>query len=201
MGEIRALRDEEWLRLHEAGRPTVELAEESGVSVQLLRRALSRARKERDSRTRDSLDDSAIPTDDGMAVESPSAASRTPWWLELVPLFPVGPFTPTSPCPHHGPIRQGSLLCCMVCSASGMDGHPALARDPATDPRPESNSRRARRPNETKSPVAPVEAETRRQRRSRIFKSGSTAVEGSKSPRDSRQCKEDEKTCRTRDSA
>ncbi len=187
-GEIRALRDEEWLRLHEAGRPTVELAEESGVSVQLLRRALSRARKERDSRTRDLLDGSAVPTDDGMAVES-HPASRTPWWLELVPLFPVGPFTPTSPCPHHGPIRQGSLFCCMVCSASGMDGHPALARDPATDPRPESNSRRARRPNETKSPVAPAEAETRRQRRSRIFGADSTAVGVSGPPRDSRQCK------------
>lgn len=183
-GEIRALRDEEWLRLHEAGRSTAELAEESGVSVQLLRRALSRARKERDSRMRASLDDSTI-VDDGLTTDTP--AVRTPWWLELVPLFHVGPFTPTSPCPHHGPIREGSLLCCMVCSTSGMDDHPALTRDPATDPPPESDSRGSRRPNGTKSPVAPDEVETmpetRRQRRSRIFGPGSTAVEGAEKAR------------------
>lgn len=203
-GEIRALRDEEWLRLHEAGRTTMELAEESGVSVQLLRRALSRARKERESRTRTSLDGSTSPTEDGTAADSPSA-SPTPWWLELVPLFPVGPFTPTSPCPHHGPIREGSLLCCMVCSASGMDGHPALARDPASDPRPEPKARRSQGPIETRPPVAPAEAEnrpeTRRQRRSRIFRSASPAPGGTEARRDSRQCNEGEKTCRTRESA
>ena len=55
----------------------------------------------------------------------------------LVPLFPIEPFTPRSTCPHHGPIRPGSVFCCMVCSQSGMDGHPALKRDPRTDPKPE----------------------------------------------------------------
>lgn len=64
----------------------------------------------------------------------------------LMPLFPVGFFLPTSAdqvrafgrvlvpefasrgdvCPHHGPIPEGSTLCCMVCHQSGMDGHPGL---------------------------------------------------------------------------
>ena len=53
----------------------------------------------------------------------------------LIPLFPVGLYTPQSPCPHREPIRRGSNLCCMVCLQSGMDDHPALQRDPAKDPR------------------------------------------------------------------
>jgi hypothetical protein len=77
----------------------------------------------------------------------------------LVPLFPIGEFTPKSECPHHGPLRAGSVLCCMVCSRSGVDDHPALVRDCRTDPRP------ARRP-----AAAVLEAgvrETRKQRRQR----------------------------------
>lgn len=57
--------------------------------------------------------------------------------LGLVPLFPITSFVPGSACPHHGPIRPGSSLCCMVCDTSGLDHHPALQRDPATDPKPE----------------------------------------------------------------
>ncbi len=179
-GEIRALRDEEWLRLHEAGKPTAELAEDAGVSVQLLRRALSRARKERDSRMQEACELSilAIGTDSGL--EPASAAPRKAWWLELVPLFPVGPFTPLSECPHQGPIRTGSLFCCMVCSTSGMDGHPSLIRDPATDPKPEPRKSRTRRIEST-SPVSRPNtqaAETRRQRRTRIFGSTSASEPG-----------------------
>jgi hypothetical protein len=48
--------------------------------------------------------------------------------LRLVPLFPIGPFTPTSHCPHHGPLRKGSEFCCMVCSQSAIgDGRPSGA--------------------------------------------------------------------------
>jgi len=44
-----------------------------------------------------------------------------------MPLFPVASFVPGSACPHHGPIREGSVLCCMVCHQSGLDAHPSLA--------------------------------------------------------------------------
>lgn len=46
----------------------------------------------------------------------------------LEPLFPVGPFTPESACPHRRPIPLGSRLCCMVCDQSGLDGHPHLKK-------------------------------------------------------------------------
>ena len=59
------------------------------------------------------------------------------WTGRLVPLFPLGAFTPQSECPHRGPIRPGSTLCCMVCSRSGMDGHPSLKWDRRFGPRPE----------------------------------------------------------------
>lgn len=58
----------------------------------------------------------------------------------LIPLFPIGPFTPSSSCGHRHPIRAGSAFCCMVCHASGIDDHPELKRDPKTDPKPEPKS-------------------------------------------------------------
>jgi hypothetical protein len=78
----------------------------------------------------------------------------------LVPLFPIGPYTPHSACGHRGPIQSGSLLCCMVCHRSGVDDHPALRHSVATDPA------RAR------SAVPFVQRtshETRRDRRQRLF--------------------------------
>ncbi len=78
----------------------------------------------------------------------------------LVPLFPIGEFTPRSACPHHGPLRAGSVLCCMVCSQSGVDDHPALKRDPRTDPRPERGSAPLVRSISVR--------ETRKQRRQRL---------------------------------
>lgn len=171
-GEMRALRDEEWLRLHEAGKTTAELAVEAGVSVQLLRRAISRARKAQESRNQ-AAGDASIALTGEAALDDASGTPRTPWWLELVPLFPVGAFTPTSECPHRGPIAEGSLLCCMVCSASGMDGHPSLALEPATDRRPDPKARPKRPANESKPRPALGGAEakpaTRRQRRARLF--------------------------------
>lgn len=52
----------------------------------------------------------------------------------LQPLFGVKPFTPVQECPHHGPIRQGSVFCCMHCHQSGYDAHHAL-RLPKGKPR------------------------------------------------------------------
>ncbi len=82
---------------------------------------------------------------------------RLPW---LVPLFPIGPFTPRSPCAHHTPIAPGSILCCMVCHRSGWDLHPAMLPDHQSDPAPEP---RATSSSRDASP------ETRRGRRKRLF--------------------------------
>ena len=87
--------------------------------------------------------------------------ARRDWFrFSNLRLFPIGAFTPRSACPHHGPIRTGSDFCCMVCSQSGVDDHPALMRDPRTDPRPERKEAALVR-------VAGVR-ETRKQRRHRL---------------------------------
>jgi hypothetical protein len=86
-----------------------------------------------------------------------STALRPP---RLIPFFPIGPYTPLSSCGHHRPIEQGSFLCCMVCHRSGVDDHPALERDPRTEPAPE--------PKPAPAPMKP-KCETRKQRRQRIF--------------------------------
>ena len=168
-GEAREIRDQEWLRLHQDGKSTSAIAEEAGVSVQLVRRALARARELDTSREQDDADEPTLHGRDDEAdadLAPPPAPLRTAWWLELVPVFPIGPFTPASECPHRGPIAKGSLLCCMVCSASGMDDHPAMKRDPATDPRPEPRPS-AKPSTATTKPAA--SGETRRERRARKF--------------------------------
>jgi len=96
---------------------------------------------------------------------------RKPRPPTATPLFPVVPFDPLAPCPHHGPIRRGSHLCCMVCHQSGKDHLAVLQRTAATDPKPE------RKP---APPDRPGKRETRRQRRLRLFggltKTGADAV-------------------------
>ncbi|WP_165068431.1 sigma-70 family RNA polymerase sigma factor [Paludisphaera rhizosphaerae] len=170
-GEAREFRDQEWLRLHQEGKSTSAIAEAAGVSVQLVRRALARARELDASREQDVAALTTLQPRESEASEegSPSrtAAPRTPWWLELVPLFPIGPLTPTSECPHRGPLETGSLLCCMVCSASGMDSHASMKRDPETDPQPEPS--RPADPIVTQTTDAGPAVETRRQRRARKF--------------------------------
>ena len=79
----------------------------------------------------------------------------------LIPLFPIGHFTPQSACRHHGPIETGSVFCCVVCHCSGIDDHPGLQRDPLTDPAPE--------PKPTPAPKKKSARETRKQRRQRVF--------------------------------
>ncbi|MGO9471071.1 MAG: hypothetical protein ACLQVF_43825 [Isosphaeraceae bacterium] len=88
-----------------------------------------------------------------------TSAVRPP---RLVPLFPIGAYTPHSDCAHRRQIEPGSSLCCMVCHASGMDRHPALRRDPRTDPAPEPKPQAAPEP-------AWNAPETRKERRQRLF--------------------------------
>ncbi len=89
---------------------------------------------------------------------------RAPW---LVPMFPIGAYTPKSACGHRRAIPAGSAFCCMVCHQSGMDDHPALERDPRSDPAPEPF-----RAEPVASPSPACEsskAQTRKERRSRQF--------------------------------
>jgi hypothetical protein len=88
-----------------------------------------------------------------------ASAVRPP---RLVPLFPIGAYTPQSTCGHRRPIEPGSSLCCMVCHTSGMDRHPALRRDPRSDPTPEPKA--ALSPESVKR-----QRETRKERRRRLY--------------------------------
>jgi hypothetical protein len=85
----------------------------------------------------------------------------------LVPLFPIGSYTPHSRCAHSGPIERGSVFCCMVCHTSGQDDHPALQYSSAVDLNAEL---------EDKGQLAreqcshqPLVNNTRRQRRQKLF--------------------------------
>jgi hypothetical protein len=94
------------------------------------------------------------------AVDRPSKIRRPP---NLVPMFPVISFIPFSACPHHGPIRRGSIFVCMVCHQSGQDHLPSLQLLPGDLPRPD----RRRRPR-TPDQLSRLR-ETRRQKRLRLF--------------------------------
>jgi hypothetical protein len=79
--------------------------------------------------------------------------------IRLNPKFPVGvPFTPTSDCPHKGPIPHGSMDYCACCDRTGIDWHPAFLRDPRTEPR--------HRPELVRPPA---HEETRREKRERLY--------------------------------
>jgi hypothetical protein len=151
MSLASSAREHVWLWDQQHGVSAHEIAARAGIPVRRVWRGLARAR----AQERKAVED--------VSLGNGSAAVRRP---RLVPLFPIGPFTPQSTCPHHGPIRVGSVFCCMVCHRSGMDGHPLLQRDPLNDPKPD--------PKPDPSPKAtcpPVE--TRRQRRQRLFGSRS----------------------------
>lgn len=137
-GWAREARDAEWLRLHKQGWTVAEIAKTSNSGGRNVERGLARARTAEASRIEEIASEGGSQTRD-------EAEPQIPWWLELVPLFPINAFTPNSQCRHRGPIPPGSLDCCMVCSASGVDDHPALQRDPRTDPRPEPRPSRGSR--------------------------------------------------------
>jgi hypothetical protein len=106
-----AAREYVWLYDFRHGIAPEEIARREGVTVERVRFGLDRAAAIDARRSdRDDLPDSTAG-------------------FKLIPLFPVGQFTPQSACPHDGPIPRGSRLVCMVCGASGMDDHPGLKRD------------------------------------------------------------------------
>ena len=152
-----------WLYEIRRGYSIKEIARREGLGCRRIQHGVSRARERgnqshiRESRFSNDLHgrNGKITASTGRVVrDDPNRPPR------LVPLFPIGAFTPRSACPHHGPIRTGSDFCCMVCSQSGIDDHPALKRDPRTDPRPERKAAELIR-------VAGVR-ETRKQRRDRL---------------------------------
>ena len=127
-----------WDRRH--GSSIDVIAAREGVSIGRVRFGLARAR----------------------AQEKGTVTTRAVRPPRLVPLFPIGAYTPQSLCAHRRPIEPGSSLCCMICHRSGMDRHPALRRDPRNEPTPEPKPR-----------VVPVDVmsprETRKERRQRLF--------------------------------
>jgi hypothetical protein len=171
-----------WLQQVHEGKATKKIARREGLSQRRIQQGISQAAlRERESHSGNSRlqdvtygilqehRDDKSPTH-GRSSSAHSRIEDPRYPPRLVPLFPIGPFTPQSTCPHHGPIRPGSVFCCMVCSRSGMDDHPALKRDPRTDPRPE--------------PKVPVptglgsgERETRRERRRRMHEARRAAVQ------------------------
>jgi len=136
-----SLKELGWLDKVSRGYTTAQIARSEHLSVRRIQHGVARART----------------SESKVQARKPIRPPR------LVPLFPIGPFTPSSACPHHGPIPAGSVLCCMVCSRSGIDGHPALKRDRLTDPQRDPKL----------SPVsAAAGPETRKERRKRRFGCG-----------------------------
>jgi hypothetical protein len=121
------------------------LAMREGVTVRRVQFGVSRARAQ----------------ENGCRAET---AVRPP---RLVPLFPIGSYTPQSACRHRQPLERGSLFCCVVCHCTGIDDHPALQRDPLTDPAPEPK---------LASPQKRTRRETRKERRQRLFAKESQAI-------------------------
>jgi hypothetical protein len=176
---IQEAREARWLYDFRSGQRIAEIARHERLSPGWIRSGLARARERefalqsRESRLRDNARMRDRSSQSG-TVQPLRETYQAP---VLVPLFPIEPFTPHSTCPHHGPIRPGSVFCCMVCNQSGMEDHPALKRDPRTDPRPEP------------IPVAPPRSpssgtrKTRKQRRSQSREARQVAPAASRDPR------------------
>jgi hypothetical protein len=164
-----AAREDLWLGKIREGWRISELSRRAGLSARRILHGIARARererasRRRESRTKEAMREQRSGSVAGQGRLAEDGCSRPP---RLVPLFPIGPFTPQSACPHRGPVRPGSILCCMVCCQSGMDDHPALKRNPLTDPRPERRR--------TVSPARHSAKETRKERRRRLYASPQT---------------------------
>lgn len=138
--------DARYLEMHRAGKSMRHIALLCDVSYRTVWKGVQAAKK----RQRDAV-----------ATSEPPVVRQPAWVREMVPMFPVealmGDFIGEgSRCPHRGPIKSGSKFVCMICHQSGQDAHPALQRNPATDPKPEPKP----------APV-PAAKESRKQRRKR----------------------------------
>ena len=131
-------REHMWLWDFRQGMSTNAIASRESVSIRRVRIGIARA----------SARERRCPK---------NTKNRLPW---LVPLFPIGPYTPRSICGHRKPIVSGSVLCCMICHRSGWDEHPAMQCNPETDPAPEPR---------LPSLAHHASPETRRERRQRLF--------------------------------
>jgi hypothetical protein len=149
-----AAREWVWLYDHRHGMSLEEIAGYEGLSIERVLFGVMRSEALESQRTKDDL------------IGNLKSGRLDGVEVRLIPLFPIGAFTPQSTCPHHDSIERGSRLCCMVCHASGMDDHPGIRHDPKTDPSPEpvpapttdALPGRSRKPKET-----------RKQRRRRQF--------------------------------
>lgn len=104
---------EGWAILRGYGMSPKEIAKQAGVGVRKVTRGLKRF--------------------DLGKIEPTPPITGSPPRMEV--LFPVGPLTPTCPCPHDGPIPRGAKVYCSVCDKSGLDDvHPHLVRNPSMDP-------------------------------------------------------------------
>ncbi|MFI5387427.1 MAG: hypothetical protein ACHQ50_15065 [Fimbriimonadales bacterium] len=130
-----------WLWDTRHGASLARIAKRDGVSIQQIQAGIARA----------------------LLSEDPESDDARKYRIELpprlIPLFPIGSYTPASACPHRGPIAHGSHLCCMVCHRSGIDGQFGLQLEPQTDP--EREPKRSRPPLQSK-------LERRRQRLARL---------------------------------
>jgi hypothetical protein len=120
-----AAREWMWLYDYRHGMSLAEIAGYEGLSIARVRFGVERSVAQESKLSKDDL------------LESLKSGRVDDVGFRLIPLFPIGAFTPQSACPHHDSIKRDSRLCCMVCHASGMDDHPGLRRDPKTDPSPE----------------------------------------------------------------
>ena len=100
------------------------------------------------------------------AVHPSSFFPHTRQLPQLLPLFPVGNYTPDSPCAHFEPIPYGSAFCCMVCHISGLDDHPALETSCPSELKSELKRGTTLRSNRSSQKIP---LETRKQRRQRLF--------------------------------
>jgi hypothetical protein len=152
---IDAVEVEGWAMLLSAGWTAVDVAADAGVDVDLVR--------------------SILGTVD---LPGPAPSGDAPRELRgprVRLMFPAGSLTPSSPCPHRGPIRKGDRVVCMVCHASGLDGidlpHPGTVPPPPDEDEDEDDEPRGRmgpatapKP-EPKVPKLDDQAMTRAQRR------------------------------------
>jgi len=152
-----------WLYDLRHGLSIPEIAIRAGVSIGRVRYGVKRALAQEKPICADALN------------KQSSRSTRTIHSPRLVPLFPIGPYTPQSACPHRVPIEPGSVLCCMVCHRSGMDEHPAMQRDPRTDPIPEPKPV----PTSVERSKLSTQHETRKELRRRRFDQQASATWGS----------------------